>query len=144
MIEDFFKEIRKLQRQINASFNNLWRRELPDYSTAYPTFRTPLTDIQETDDKIIATFEIPGVDKKDIQLNVTENRIEVKVEKKQEVKMEKGNYLKEERSYKGFYRAMPLPAEIIPEKTRASYKDGVLKVEMIKTKKEKKKQIPIE
>jgi len=147
MIRNMFEEMKRLQEQINKSFGDFWGTEknaLPDYTKNYPELRIPLADLQETENEIIASFEIPGVDKKDIQLNVTENKIEVKIEKKQEAKIEKKGYFKEEKSYKGFYKAMSLPAEVIPEKTKASYKNGVLEVEMSKAKKERKKQIKIE
>ena len=106
--------------------------------------RSPLTDLEETDKEVIAKFELPGVEKKDIQLNITENKIEVKVEKKQETKTEKKGFYKEERSYKGFYRAMALPPEVIAEKAKAKYKDGVLEVIIPKAETKKKNKIEIE
>jgi len=149
MFEDIFREMRRLQGEINRLFRDFWETErfraLPDFSGKETgLMRSPLTDLEETDKEVIARFELPGVDKKDIQLNVTENRIEVKVEKKQEAKVEKKGFYSEERSYRGFYRAMPLPSEVIPEKAKAKYSNGVLEVAMPKVKSKKKNKIEIE
>ena len=103
-----------------------------------------MADLEETDNELIARFELPGVDKKDIQLNITENKIEVKAEKKQEEKIEKKGIYKEERSYTGFYRSFALPGEVVPEKSKAKYKDGILEVAMPKAEKTKKSKIDIE
>ncbi|MEM4605914.1 MAG: Hsp20/alpha crystallin family protein [Candidatus Pacearchaeota archaeon] len=139
MFEDAFDEIRRLQESLNRSFRNFWESSKTDFS-----MRTPLSDIEETDKELIVKFEIPGVDKKDINLNVTEDRIEVKVERKQQSKEEKKGFYREERSYRGFYRAMSLPCEVIPEKTKAKYKDGILEVVMQKAEAKKKNKIEIE
>ncbi|MBI3027597.1 Hsp20/alpha crystallin family protein [Candidatus Woesearchaeota archaeon] len=106
--------------------------------------RIPVADMQETGNSVIATFELPGVAKEDIQLNVAEDRVEVKVEKKAEKEIEeKNNYSYEMRSH-SFYGALPLPSDVIAENAEASYKDGILRVEIPKAKKvETKKRIEI-
>jgi HSP20 family protein len=146
--EDFNEEIARIHEEMDRLFNRMFmtnrpllgfersRRELAKYHG----FRMPAADIQETESGVIATFEIPGVDKKDINLNVTENSIEVRVEKKAEKEeKKKGSYI-----YKGlsssFYRRLPLPAEVNAEKASATYKNGILRVEIPKTKKEKEKK----
>lgn len=150
MFDDMFEEMKKLQREINKSFGNFWESEelkaLPNYSQEKSSLsmRSPLTDLQETENEVIAKFEMPGVDKKDIQLNISPERIEVKVEKKQETKLEKKGFYKEERSYKGFYRSMALPSQVMPEKAKAKYKDGVLEVIVPKSEAKKKNKIEIE
>ena len=150
MFGDIFDEMRRLQRELDRSFGDFWDSEsyksLPDHTGKKGSLalRSPLTDLEETDKEVIAKFEMPGVDKKDIQLNITEDKIEVKVEKKQEAKVEKKGFYREERSYRGFYRAMALPSNVIPEKAKAKYKDGVLEVTIPKTEAKKKNKIEIE
>jgi len=85
------------------------------------------------------SVEIPGVDKKDINLSVTDTNLEVKVDKKQETKIAKKGYIRAERSYKGFYKSIALPTKILPEKTKATYRNGVLEVIIPKAEKKKKK-----
>lgn len=113
-----------------------------------PMFRHPRMDIYETDGKIVAEIELPGVNPKNIEIEVKENvlRIEAKREEKKEEKR-KGYYRKE--LSKGYYkRAVRLPAEVVGEKTEATYEEGVLKVVIPKMKpkkkeKEKKKKVKI-
>jgi len=150
MFDDMFEEVRRLQRELDRGFRDFWSsrsfKSLPDYTGKKEALalRSPLTDLEETDKEVIAKFEMPGVDKKDIQLNITEDKIEVKVEKKQEAKVEKKGFYKEERSYRGFYRAIALPSNVIPEKAKAKYKDGILEVIIPKAETKKKNKIEIE
>lgn len=102
--------------------------------------RRPLSDMKETENEIIALFEIPGVNKKDIIVNVTDEYIEVKAEKKRAEIKEGEDHFRASRMYKGFYKSVMLPVEVVPEKTKASYKDGILEVTMTKAEKEKKKE----
>jgi len=145
MWKDPFEEMRRFRKEMNQLFDTFLSKEfneraLPDMSNmkqSMQLFRQPLFDLKETDNELIASIEIPGVDKKDIELQVTANNLEVKAEKKQETKVEKKGYLRSERSYKGFYRSISLPSRIIPEQTKASYKNGVLEVVMPKAEKKK-------
>lgn len=110
-----------------------------------PTIRTPRMDIYEDDGNVIAEVELPGVEAKNIEVEVKDNilNVEAKAEEKKEVK-EKGYYRKE-MGARYFKRQVPLPAEVIGEKAGAEYTDGVLKVTVPKTKAQKveKKKIKI-
>jgi HSP20 family protein len=131
MEDDIYNEMQIVQRDINKILGRSYSKGLG--------IRTPVADIEETDKDIIAMFELPGVDKNNIQLHVAEDFIEVKVEKRTKAKTEKKSNYYEERSYSGFYRKLSLPAQVLPEKSKALYKDGVLKVTMLKSKTSKKK-----
>lgn len=107
---------------------------------ASASYRKPVADFWETDNEVVATFELPGVDKKDIETNVDDNTLEVKVEKRDDDRhedKEKGVVSKTS-SYTGFYRRIPLPDGVDSEKTDATYNNGVLEVRIPK-KEEKKK-----
>jgi HSP20 family protein len=110
----------------------------------FPKVRTPRMDIYEEGDNIVAEVELPGIDPKNIEVEVKDNvlRIEAKEEEKKEVK-EKG-YFKREIGRKYFKRQVLLPAEVQGDKTEAEYADGILKVRIPKTKpKDEKKKIKI-
>jgi HSP20 family protein len=99
-------------------------------------YRQPVCNVQETESEIIATFELPGVEKGDIDLNVERDHISVKVEQKQEKKKEdkeKGSYSYMSSS-RSFQRYLPLPKEVDASSARAKYENGVLRVEMPKLK----------
>jgi HSP20 family protein len=149
-----FDEISRMHEEMDKIFNRIFRSYRPLLETGkekgkslakYLDYRIPTADVRETPDSVIVSFEVPGADKKDIDLNVTENRVEVKVEKKAEKEVKrKGLYSYEARSNQ-FYRALPLPTEVIPDKAQATYKDGLLKVEIPKVKKigQRKKRVEI-
>jgi len=149
MWRDWFEEMNRFRREMNRLLDTFWagpetrERALQEFRDLRH-FREPLLDIKETDRDLVISLEVPGVDKKDINLNVTENSLELKVEKKAEEKVEKRDYLREERTYKGFYRSVSLPTRVIPEQAKASYKDGILEVVVPKAEKKKVKKVEIE
>ncbi len=137
---DIFDEIRHIQREMDKMFDNFFRgtrnllpSPLPNRMEITPAvfqeFRTPAVNVYETDKSVVAEFELPGVDKKDINLNVTEDSIEVKVDKKLEKQVKRKGYYVYEAQRQGFFRRIPLPMQVIPEKTKAEFKNGVLRVE---------------
>ncbi len=113
------------------------RRRMLDVFGGFPTMhgeRQPLVDVMDKGAEIVVSAELPGVDKKDIELNVEENTISIKAESKEEVeksKEEEGYYF-HERSYSSYARTIPLPAEVIPEKASAEFKNGILTVTLPK------------
>ncbi|MFP4118130.1 MAG: Hsp20/alpha crystallin family protein [Candidatus Woesearchaeota archaeon] len=109
-------------------------------------YRTPLTDTWETENEVVATFEMPGVDKDDIDMNVDDDSLEIKVEKKDENEDKSDDGYSYTSSYAGFYRRIPLPGDVDPEQTKATYNNGVLEVRVPKKEEKKKsrKKIKIE
>ena len=106
-------------------------------------FRMPV-DIYEKDGNVTIDFELPGLDKKDINIELEGNNLTVsgKMQKDNEVREE--NYYRCERSYGEFSRSFTLPDGIKEKDLNAAYKDGVLKVSFPKTKEiEKKKKIEV-
>jgi len=112
------------------------------FLSAVPNVRTPKIDIYEEGKNIIAEAELPGLDPKDIKLEVEDNllKIEGKSEKKKEEK--KKGYYRKEISESYYKRVVPLPVEVKGEKAEAEYKDGLLRVVIpkIEPKKEEKKK----
>jgi len=106
--------------------------------------REPSVDILETDKEIIANAEMPGLDKKDININLTQDRLEISAETKQEEKKEEKGYSYREIRTGSYYRALSLPSPVDPDRSRASYENGVLKIEMPKTEIKERKQLSIE
>ena len=114
-------------------------------------YREPLVDVFETEDEVIVTSERPGLDKDDIKLYITGNRLEISAEKTKEVtKPEKkeregeGGYVYRERSISRFYRSITLPSTIDPEKAKSSYKNGILEIRMPKTEITKKTTLRVD
>ena len=146
-IWDPFEEMKRFRKEIEKTFEEFYKK--PAISrTERALMSAPLTDIQETDKEIIARVDLPGIEKKDIDLKITENMLGIKAEKKQEETEKKKGFFRQERSYAGYQRAFTLPAKVIPDKAAAEFKNGVLTVKMPKKEKkklkeEKVKRIPI-
>ncbi|MCS7150033.1 MAG: Hsp20/alpha crystallin family protein [Caldimicrobium sp.] len=104
----------------------------------------PAVDVSETEDAIIVKADLPGVKPEDIEINIVDNVLTLKGEKKREVEEKKENFYRVERFYGSFMRAIQLPTEVEIEKVKAQYKDGVLKVCLPKKPEEKKKVIKVE
>lgn len=128
---------------LDRFFEEEWWPEFHEWSRwKLPLIRTPRVDVYEDKGNVVAEVELPGVDPKNIEVEVRDNvlRVEAKTEEKKEEKG-KGYYRKEISS--GYYkRALPLPVEVVGEKAEASYEEGILKVVVPKkesTKREEKK-----
>ena len=106
-------------------------------------FGVPM-DINEMKDKYVVTAEIPGMGAKDFNVTLNGNLLTVKGEKKSEYQKDEGGCYWSERSYGTFSRTVRLPDNIKHDasKVKASYKDGVLKVEVPKGE-SKSKQLQI-
>ncbi|HID26513.1 MAG TPA: Hsp20/alpha crystallin family protein [Methanosarcinales archaeon] len=150
--DPFFEEIRRLEDRMNRMFRSFWeegprllergkRGEIVPYTREY---KEPYLDMIETDKDIIVTADMPGVDKKDIDIRVTENNIEISAETKREAEEKKEGYIFRERMAGKYYRSLTLPSSVDPEKVKASYKNGVLEVTLPKTEIKKKTVIKIE
>lgn len=101
-------------------------------------------DVKETDKEVVVSAEVPGVDIKDIDVSLKNGGLLIKGEKRQEKEEKDKGYYRMERSYGSFERYLPLPCEIDRESVAASYKDGVVKITMQKTKEAIKNEKPIE
>ncbi|MBI4423783.1 MAG: Hsp20/alpha crystallin family protein [Elusimicrobia bacterium] len=104
----------------------------------------PELDLQETDEELIVQAAVPGVDKKDISIDVTENTLSIRGERK-EVREEKGKtWVQREQDYGTFYRSIHLPASVDAERVKAMDKNGVLEIHLPKTEKTKARHVVVE
>lgn len=145
---DPFEEMKEFKKRMDKAFAEFFKKPetklLSTEKKMLPALKEPASDVMIKGDDIVVSIDLPGVEKKDIQLNVTENYVEVKAEKKHEVKVEKKGFFKQERSYSGFYRVIPLPAEVKADKADASYNNGVLDIKIpLKEKTKKIKKIEV-
>lgn len=139
---DPFEEIGKMHKEMEKLFTDFYGRSasmLPAKSGEHKDLaRMPVTGLRETDKDVIATFEVPGANKEDIELNVTENSVEVKAEKRHEKEEKSKDFYGFTSVSKSFYRKLPLPCEVAADQSTAEYKDGILKVTMPKANSEEK------
>lgn len=132
-----------------------FEKNINHFLSAYPVFGSefsargdswlPDVDIKEEDKFYIVKADIPGMDKKDIGINIDQhNNLIIKGERDNEIKKEKNGYLYFER-YKGsFFRKIPLPGAVNSQDVKAKYQSGVLEINIPKAKETVLKQINIE
>jgi len=127
-------------------FRNDWQNAfMYPRGGATDSVRQPLVDLADNGKEYIVKAEIPGVNKEDLNIEVSENSIEISAESKEEKREEKKGYIRRERRYASFYRSIPLPEEIVPDKANADLKEGVLTVTLPKTSapEKKGKKVPV-
>ena len=137
-------DILSLQRRMNKIFedNFLGKKSSSDEELSSGLW-SPSVDIYETESDIVLKAELPEVNQKDIQINIEDNVLSLKGERKFEKETKEENYHRIERSYGSFSRSFTLPGSINKEKVKASYKNGVLKITMPKKEESKPKQITV-
>lgn len=108
------------------------------------TTLAPSVDVIEDKDSYKIQAEIPGIDKKDLKVEVSNGVLSIKGEKKEEkYDKDKNNYYHFERSYGSFERQFRLPEEVDLEQVEAKYTNGILELVLKKSEKAKAKQIEV-
>jgi len=105
--------------------------------------RIPNIDVVDHDKEVVVKAELPGIDKNDIDIKLTENTVTIKAEKKREEKEEKDNYFHQEISRASYSRSFTLPTKVDSENAKASFKDGILEIILAKREPASSKKINI-
>jgi HSP20 family protein len=103
----------------------------------------PALDVYEQKDHFIVKAELPGMKKEDIEVSFTDGSLSISGERKSETKHEDAEVYRAERFFGRFQRTVTLPTPVAVDKTKASYKDGVLTVTLPKTEEAKPKHIDV-
>lgn len=133
------KELEVLRREMDR----LWEGFFGERALEPLERWLPALDLTETKDSLVVKAELPGIDPKDISIDLCGNILTVRGEKKEEKEEKEESYHLVERSYGSFVRSVRLPVKIEEDKIKASYKDGILKITMPKAEEAKKKEIKI-
>jgi HSP20 family protein len=88
--------------------------------------RRALVDLKDTGTEFVVKAELPGVAKEDLDVEVTQEGVELKAKAKQEREEEEEGYYLKERSYQSWHRWVPFPSEVLPDKAEAELEEGVL------------------
>ena len=137
-----FQEFENLLERYSQN-GNRGLRKLSDSDLSFAEW-APSVDIEEEDDKYLIKADIPGVDKKDIEVNLDKGVLSIRGEKLVEKETGKGSKRhRTERFHGTFARSFTLPTAVKAEKVDASYKNGVLKLVIPKAEEAKPKAIDI-
>ena len=104
---------------------------------------TPHVDLIERDEELLVRAELPGVDKKDLEIDLTDGLLTIRGERRKEEKTEEGEVYRAEITHGTFSRGLRLPQPVDFEKANAELKDGVLEVHLPKTHRTERRRIGI-
>ncbi|MBD1892550.1 Hsp20/alpha crystallin family protein [Coleofasciculus sp. FACHB-SPT9] len=116
-----FREIETLRRQFDELFEELARGNRESEMTW-----TPLVELQDMDDNLILRAQLPGLEAKDLDVQVTRDAVSISGEHRSENKVEEKGYFRSEFRYGKFQRMIPLPVHIQNERVQADFQNGVL------------------
>lgn len=100
-------------------------------------------DLFEDDQRLVVRLEIPGMDKEDFDIEVQDDLLIVQGEKRFENESTQGRYRLLQCAYGSFRRAVPLPTQVLADQAKASYRDGVLRIELPKAEKSTPRKIAL-
>jgi HSP20 family protein len=139
---DPFRDLKTLQDEVNRLFLTNFSRSYGDEGIARGAWM-PNVDIFENKDEIVLEAELPGMNREDFELTIENNVLTLRGERRFEKKDETDNYHRVERSYGAFSRSFTLPQTVSPENATAEYKNGVLRVALLKREEVKARRIEI-
>lgn len=131
----YMAAFRNLEHKIENMFNNFWHNP---FSTSEENIRdtTPMSfmggmprvDVIDRDREILVKAELPGIEKENIDVSITNNHLFIKAKTSHEEKKEEDNYLRREMTSSEFYRSIHLPANIDESHVKSTFKNGLLEL----------------
>ncbi|BAZ51265.1 heat shock protein Hsp20 [Nostoc sp. NIES-4103] len=135
-----WQEINTLQRQLNRLFDE---DMLPSAFVERGLSRVPAAELEETENAINLKLEVPGIEAKDLDIQVTDKAVYISGERRSETQTEEKGVIKSEFQYGKFERIIPLRTRIKNTKVSAEYKDGILHLTLPKVEEEKNKVVKV-
>ncbi|RCJ20219.1 heat-shock protein [Nostoc sp. ATCC 43529] len=135
-----WQELNALERHINSLFEDT---RVPSGFLDRDFIKVPAAELQETDDALHLKLELPGIDAKDLDIQVTQDAVHISGERKSETKTENNGTTRSEFHYGKFQRVIPLSARIQNTNVTADYKDGILNLTLPKSEQEKNKVVKV-
>lgn len=136
-----FREISNLQREMNQLFEAL--DPFPAVPTTSSFALVPPVEVKETPEAIEVRMEVPGLEAKDLDIQVTANSLSVSGERKSESRTESDGTIRSEFRYGQFQRVIPLPSRIQNDKVEANYTNGILEISLPKEEADKSKVVKV-
>jgi HSP20 family protein len=139
---DPFREFVTIQDRMNRLFRDSFGPEGREEALTSTTFAPPV-DVYEDEHNVTLKIEVPGIEEKDIDVQIENNTLTVHGERKYEKEEKEENYRRVERQYGNFTRTFSLPNTVDQDSVQADYDKGVLKIKLAKKAEAKPKQIKV-
>ena len=139
---DPFRGMMTLREKMNKLFEDTFSSRGEEKDLFSGTW-TPSVDIYESENALVLTAEVPGLDENEVEIKIEDNTLILQGERKFEKEKKEENYHRIERSYGSFYRSFSLPNYINVEKISAEHENGVLKITMPKKPELKPRKVKI-
>jgi HSP20 family protein len=136
-----WQEMNSLQRQLNHLFDDALTSD--NWGDFGNLAKVPAAELTETDDAVHLKLEVPGMEAKDLDVQVMVDRVAIAGERKSETKTEEDGRTRSEFRYGKFSRVIPLPVRIQNTNVTADYKDGILNLTLPKSEEEKNKVVKV-
>ena len=140
---DPFKNMATLQDRINRLFDDAFPRSAGGDEDLSSSAWHPLVDIFETDQGVSILVDLPGVNKEDVSVEIKENVLTIRGERKPDQTVADDRYFRRERAFGAFQRSFATHTIISPGDISATFKNGVLKITVPKPKEVKQKQVSV-
>lgn len=128
---------------LRNELDRLFDFSLPTRDSGLVGAWTPALDVHEDKENYFVNVELPGMKKDEIEISLHGGVLSVSGERKQESQREEGDTFRSERYFGKFQRSVTLPAAVDETKVKATYKDGILSIELPKAEEAKPKQIAV-
>jgi HSP20 family protein len=138
---DPFDEIMSMRESMDRLFEDFFTRR-PRH--AGPLVWQPAVEVFETDNEVVVKAELPGIDPKNVEVNVTSEGLTIKGEAKTDHEEKRRNYYRRELRYGAFQRTIALPTEVKGEDARATFRHGILEVKVPKAERVRPKTVKVE
>lgn len=138
----------EFDRMFDEFFNRGWMRPLRWERPLWDRLaqiepRMPKVDVVDRDKEVLVRAEIPGVDRKDLDISVTDNTVTIKGQSSSETKEEKGDYFRCEIARGAFARTVALPSEVDADQAEASFREGILELTLPKIKEARRRKVEV-
>ena len=145
---NYLSALKGLEHKMEGMLHRLWQNpfhhdKVPDLFSNVSFGKFPHMDVIDRDKEILVKAELPGFEKKDLNISITNRQLIIKAKTCTENKEEKGDYLKQEISRNEIYRSVLLPADVDDAQAKTSFKNGILELTIPKHKVSYRRRIEV-
>jgi len=139
--------VRSLRQEVDRLFEDFFRGWPKPWTGGWLTPGeggfSPVVDLKETEKEFLLTAEVPGIQKDELDVQIMDESVTIRGERREEKETKEQSYHYKESSYGSFQRVVPLPARILADKAKAKMKDGVLTLTLPKAEPAKSRAVKI-